>query len=286
MASNRRRLGVAVVLDPPVASEIDGLRRAVADPSLDRIVAHITLVPPVNVRSADLPAAFELLRRAASTTPPVIELTLGPVSSFLPVNPVLYLAVGGDLGELRALRESVFRPPLERTLTWPWVPHVTLADGASEERIRAGLEALAGYTAVVRADRVVLLEEGPGRVWSPLADAAFGRAVRIGTGGLAVEMNRGRLVDPRFSPPPEPPGGDGRLLPPIVVTAHREGAPVGWARAAVSRGGPDVEVHVIEGHRGQGIGHHLLAQLEWEVARAGWGVPASAFRLYSKATEE
>src|SRR5579859_4867068 len=129
MASNRRRLGVAVLLDPPVSDEVDGLRRAVGDPSLGRIPPHVTLVPPVNVRRADLLAAVDRLRRAAAATPGEIHLTLGAVTSFLPDNPVLYLAVGGDLGALRGLRDAVFAPPLERSLSWPWVPHVTLADG-------------------------------------------------------------------------------------------------------------------------------------------------------------
>ena len=47
--ANRHRLGVAVVIDPPVADEINGLRRAVRDGALDRIAPHVTLVPPVNV---------------------------------------------------------------------------------------------------------------------------------------------------------------------------------------------------------------------------------------------
>ena len=40
---------------------------------------------------------------------------------------------------------------------------------------------------------------------------------------FAVELVRGRLVDPRFAGP----GGEARL----VVNAYREGDPVGWARA-------------------------------------------------------
>ena len=50
-----------MVLDVPAASEVDGLRRAVDDPALGRMAPHITLVPPVNVRTADLGAALARL---------------------------------------------------------------------------------------------------------------------------------------------------------------------------------------------------------------------------------
>jgi 2'-5' RNA ligase len=259
----RRRLGVAVVLDPPEAGEVDGLRRALGDPSLGRIPPHVTLVPPVNVRRDDLPEALALLRDSAASVPPRIELTIGRVSTFLPVNPVAYLSVGGDLDALARLRDHVFRGPLARALSWPWVPHVTLADGVPEERIRAALEALQQYAAVARADRVVLLEEGPGRAWSPLADAGLGPAVRVGTGGLPLVLSRGRLVDPRLAAPPPAPS----LVAPVAITAYREGEPVGYARATVDARGPATVVHVRDEYRGQGIGSHLRAHLDWVLAR-------------------
>ena len=256
MAANRRRLGVAVLLDPPVSYEVDGLRRAVGDPSLYRIPAHVTLVPPVNVRHDDLPAALSVLRHAAAVTRPApLTLTLGAVTSFLPANPVLYLGVGGDLEGLRALRDAVFAPPLDRKLSWPWVPHVTLADGAPEDRIASALDALKDYTAIAIIDRVVLLEEGPRRHWTPMADVALGPPARIGTGGLTVELVRGRLLDPRIEGP--------RDEAPYAVNAYREGLPVGWARAVIDRDGTHTEVFVLEEHRRQGIGRHLSAHLQW-----------------------
>jgi 2'-5' RNA ligase len=253
---------VALLLDPPVRDEVNGLRRSLSDPSLTRIPPHITLVPPVNVRRDDLPSALAVLRRAAARSHP-LALTIGAVATFLPVNPVLYLQVGGDRDGLRELRDAVFVPPLERTLSWPWVPHVTLADGAEEERVAAGLRALAGYAVVAEIDRVVILEEGPGRRWEPLADALLGAPARIGTGGLPVELTRGRIVDPTLEAPPLPGTVQGE---PLVVTAHREGAPVGWARAWFDREGTHREVFVVEPHRGQGIGGHLKAHLDWAVS--------------------
>ena len=58
----RQRLGVALLVPAPVSTEMDGLRRALGDGTLDRIPAHLTLVPPVNVNYADLADALRVLR--------------------------------------------------------------------------------------------------------------------------------------------------------------------------------------------------------------------------------
>src|ERR1700736_2396651 len=158
----RRRVGVALLVPEPHRSAIDALRLAIFDPALGRIPAHLTLVPPVNVREERLPDVLSLLRDAAAAGPP-LTLSLGPPGTFLPDNPVLYLGVSGDLDGLRALREAVFTGPLYRTLSWPFVPHVTLADDAPPERIAAAVTALAGFRVEVTFARLHLLQEGPER---------------------------------------------------------------------------------------------------------------------------
>jgi 2'-5' RNA ligase len=170
----RRRLGVALLIPEPVATEVDGLRRALGDGSRGRIPAHLTLVPPVNVAAERVPAALDILRAASDSTRP-LDFRLGPAATFHPVTPVVHLAVAGDLAGLGALRDRVFRPPLERPLTHAFVPHVTVADELAEERIPAALAALADYVVDVRIEAVHLLEEGRDRVWRPIADATFTR---------------------------------------------------------------------------------------------------------------
>lgn len=248
----KARLGVALLLPDAVAAEVDGLRRALGDGALGRIPAHLTLVPPVNVREDRLGEALAVLRSAAAATRP-LALSLGPPATFLPDNPVLYLAVGGDLDGMRRLRDAVFADPLERPLTWPWVPHVTVADEAAPERIASALAALADYRVDVRVDRVHLLREGPGRVWEPIADAPLAPAVVVGRGGLPLDL----VVTDR----PDPEGaallGGGR---PFCVTARRDGAVVGVASGSTEGDEARLGALVVAEHaRGEGIGSHLLA---------------------------
>ena len=104
------RLAAALLISDPPAGEINGLRRACSDGLLDRVDPHITLVEPINVREDDLDEAHRILRDAAAESGP-LTFTLGPAASFAPDSPVLYLAVGGDLGGLAALRSAVRTRP-------------------------------------------------------------------------------------------------------------------------------------------------------------------------------
>lgn len=231
------------MLPAPAAAEVDGLRSALGDPALGRIPAHLTLVPPVNVREDRMEDVLAVLRAAASSVPGPLEVELGPVTTFLPVNPVLYLAVGGDVDGVVALRDAVFADPLSRLLTWPFVPHVTVADEAPVDRIEAAVVALAPYRLSVRLDHVHLLEEGPGRVWAPIADARLGLSPTPGHGGLPVELHVGTAV---------PPDAAGLLGEGVTITARRDGQVVGVlvaygddiARLELADGHEDVEPHL------------------------------------------
>jgi ribosomal protein S18 acetylase RimI-like enzyme len=260
----RRRFGVVLLLRGAVGSEVDGLRRALGDPALGRVPPHVTLVPPVNV--ADVDAALDVLRSAASSVRP-FSMTIGSPATFLPANPVLYLGVAGPVQEVRDL---VFRPPLARTLTWPFVPHVTLLDGGPVGRLTAACEALADYRAEVDVDRVHLLEErrrpSDGvRVWEPVADAPFSTPAVVGRGGLELSVSVSESMAPDVASWFAEAWSlhDSRDDVPLVVVGRRAGSVVGVAKGFVR--GPEGHLERLitaPGVRGEGVGSHLLAAFE------------------------
>lgn len=258
------RLGVALLVPPPIDAEVDGLRRAVGDGALGRIPAHLTLVPPVNVREDRLGEALAVLRRAAATTRP-FTVPIGPPATFLPDNPTLYLSVGEVDGSVRALRDRVFVDPLARALTWPFVPHVTLADEADPDRIAAALTALADYRVVVTFSRVHLLREGPGRIWAPIADAPFAPPSVIGRGGLPVALTVGQRPDPEGMALAT---ADGLDL--MTITARRDGAVAGlaegWCRGEMAHLSSLV---VAQDELELGVVAHLVAAFRSEAAARG-----------------
>ncbi|MGH9208873.1 MAG: GNAT family N-acetyltransferase, partial [Acidimicrobiales bacterium] len=181
-------------------------------------------------------------------------------------------------------------------LTWPFVPHVTLFDGADPARIDAALGILDQYTAEVTFEAVHLLREAAGRVWEPVADFAFAARSVIGRGGLPIELSVGDGLDPlarawardaweahdrgRYGPD-RPPSR------PFAVTARREGSVVGLAEGRTSGSVCELRrLMVGPSARGEGIGSKLLSAVESLAAERGCatcrlrteaGGPAQAF---------
>jgi 2'-5' RNA ligase/GNAT superfamily N-acetyltransferase len=270
-----------LLLPAPAGTEVDVLRRAVGADDVERLPAHLTLVPPVNVRNDDMDSALDLLRDAAARTRP-FRLVLGPPRTFLPTNPVLYLDVGGEVSAVDGLRDRIFRPPLERTLTWPFQPHVTLLDNGDPNRIRAAVDALADWRVDVVLDRVHLLRESNDdgvRSWHPIAEASFGGPGVVGRGGLELELEVGGALsadavafrqrsfdqwqEERFGAPWHP--------EPLAVTARRDGRIVGTAEGDTR---PTGEAYlsrlIVAGDvRGEGVGRAVLAAFSSAAAERG-----------------
>ena len=274
----RVRVGVALLVPAPASVEVEGLRRAAGDGALGRIPSHCTLVPPVNVRDEQLDDALDVLRAAAAATAP-FGVTLGPPASFLPDSPVLYLPLDDRGTEaVGAIRERVFRAPLARPLTWPFVPHVTIADEMDPDRIPAAVEALRDYRVDVSFDRVHLLRESPGRVWEPIADAAFAPPAVVARGGLELELSlteRPDVATQAFLDREWPLFDAGELgaaveLEYVTIAARRGREVVGVAVGRASAGvGRLSDLLVGVAHRGEGIGSHLLRAFESWAAERG-----------------
>jgi 2'-5' RNA ligase/GNAT superfamily N-acetyltransferase len=275
----RRHLAVALLIRGSVATEVDALRRATGDPDTARIPSHITLVPPVNVREADLDDVVATLRAAASATPP-LTLELGPTATFLPTSPTLYLGVGGDLAALVRLRAALLAGPFDRPSPYEFVAHVTLRNPAAPEVLERARDALASYRATVTIDRVTLLEETD-RVWRPLADAVFARSQRpIGRGSLPLELAESSELDPPAADfasrewrlhDAETYGPETRWeRDPFALSARRDGRVVGVATGWTGLGVAFLsELLVAADCRGEGVGAHLLAAVEDLARRRG-----------------
>ncbi len=261
----RVRLGVVLLVPAPIDHEIDALRRAVGDGTYGRVPAHLTLVSPVNVREDRFDDALVLLRGAAGATRP-FRVELGPPTTFLPDNPVLYLPVTSGTEQVVALRDRVFCDPFARPLTWPYVPHVTVADEMSPEHIVAAQQVLSAFHTTIDFDRIHLLQEGPGRVWGPIADFPFAPPAVIGRGGIPVELTVTDQTDP---------SADGFLRirrESVTITARRDGQVVGvalgWADGQAARLN---EVLVADGEHDLGTDDHLVAAFDsWAAKRGVW----------------
>lgn len=267
----RTRLLVAVLLEGPVAHEVTGLRRALTGAE-GHLAPHVTLVPPVNVAEAARPEALALVREAAAEAAP-LSLALGPPAFFDRPRAVLYLAVGGDVDGLEALRRKVARAPLDRPAARPprpFVPHVTLARGGGPAEAAERAALLGAYRALFTCRSIQLLEErqaAGGRRWCTVSSEVLGgRAVR-GRGGFEIDVQLADRLDPEVAAALEQereaderaagPDGPGRR--PFAFAARRHGALVGGATGVIDAGSCELDVLVVLAtERGLGAGSRLL----------------------------
>lgn len=136
-------IGVSLDIPPDLSEQVTRVRRASGDPLADVVRPHITLLPPTPVPSSGVGAIGEHLASVFASEAP-FEVTLRGTSTFRPVSPVVFLAVRRGARRCAQLASAVRSGPLAVDLAFPYVPHVTVAQGVSDEALDIAATALAG----------------------------------------------------------------------------------------------------------------------------------------------
>jgi len=164
-------------LPEPIGIHVQVWRRALGDPAAERIVPHLTPVPPQTVAERDLDRAVALVERAAAEAVPFL-VELDGAATFLPGSPAAYLVVREGGPALRDLEAALQDSPLERR-THPFHPHVTITQDQPDERVEAAARELAGFHAAFPVRELALMREDRDKVWRPLATATVGATTAI-----------------------------------------------------------------------------------------------------------
>jgi len=280
-SANRRRLLVALTLAGRQAAEVDGLRRSLGGSGLGRIDPHLTLVPPVNVRTEDFDQVLRLIRSVAMEQP--VEVRLGPARTFAPRTPVVYLDVAGDTARIADLRRRLVVAPLVPAVARherPFVPHVTIGGRVAAPRIAAALEMLAEFDLPATLSAVALCEQdevASRHPWRVVADVVLGSGTSVGRGGREVAFVASTILDPETKAWADATPGEDVDAPwgadagaPFVLTAYVEGLPVGVAEGSLGTVSAEVRrLRLDERRRGEGIGSQLVRSLEKEAGGRG-----------------
>jgi 2'-5' RNA ligase/8-oxo-dGTP pyrophosphatase MutT (NUDIX family) len=191
----RRRLGVIATLPEPLATHVQAWRRALRDPTAERIGPHLTLVPPQAVVDGDVPAARALVERAAAEAVPCV-VELDGAGTFLPASPVAFLVVAEGGEALAALEAALRAPPLDRR-TYAFHPHVTVTQDRPIAEVEAAARELAGFRASFPVREVALMQEGRDRRWQPIAALPVGASPLVREVPFAAAASAGLfLVEP------------------------------------------------------------------------------------------
>jgi 2'-5' RNA ligase len=170
----RREIGVAIGLPEPIHTELTAWRERLGDPNATSIPPHITLLPPTALPDDRLDDVEEHLRQVAAGESP-FDVHLRGSSSFRPVSPVVFVPLVLGISDCERVQDKVRRGPLDRELSFPYHPHVTVAHDVGDEMLDLAFVELASYDARFRVWGFTMFEQGRDKVWRPQRDVPFGR---------------------------------------------------------------------------------------------------------------
>lgn len=164
-----RTIGVAVPIPVPYGPELQDWRRSFGDPQADAIPAHITLIPPITVDHDDHAALVTHLDEVAATFTP-FRVHLRGTATFMPVSPVVFVALRKGISACERLAAAAGRGPVRFVPSFPYHPHVTVAHHLPAEAMDKAFDTLIGYDAEFEVESFSLYEHGGDGYWRPARD--------------------------------------------------------------------------------------------------------------------
>ncbi|TFV64209.1 UNVERIFIED_ORG: 2'-5' RNA ligase family protein [Bacillus sp. AZ43] len=158
-------LGIVVPIPEPWAQLLVDWRSKAGDPQASLVPPHVTLLPPTEVPVADRPAISAHLAEVARCHPP-FDMHLSGTGTFKPVSDVVFVAVARGIGNCELLSDDVRRGPLERSLAFPYHPHVTVAHDVPEDMLELAYNGLADLSAEFRVTAFTEFEQTPSGAWT------------------------------------------------------------------------------------------------------------------------
>jgi GNAT superfamily N-acetyltransferase len=104
-------------------------------------------------------------------------VVLEGAGTFRPVSQVVFVPIVEGEQHVRAAEAAVRRGPLDRTLSFPYHPHVTVAHDLEEDWLDQAHEGLQAYRAAFEVDRLSLFIQGADAVWRPVGEFPFGQSI-------------------------------------------------------------------------------------------------------------
>ena len=162
----------------PVGEFIESLRREL-HPTMAHMPAHLTVLPPRQLRGSEA-RALEFLEEACSRVVP-FDVELGDVETFLPTTPTVFIQVARFAYRMRELHDHLCVNSLGCVENWPYIPHLTIVKTELDEQARQATliarERWAQFTGPrrVHVGELMFVRENGG-IWSDVAPVHLGRS--------------------------------------------------------------------------------------------------------------
>lgn len=120
----------------PVGEFVDNLRREL-HPTTAHMAAHLTILPPRELRGSEA-RALEFLEEACSRVLP-FDVELGDVETFLPTTPTVFIQVSRFAYRMRELHDRLCADGLGCPENWPYIPHLTIVKTEQNEQAQEAI---------------------------------------------------------------------------------------------------------------------------------------------------
>jgi 2'-5' RNA ligase len=174
------RIGVAVDIPAPWGPHLTRCRVAAGDPLGVAIPAHLTLLGPTEVDPAELPAIADHLAEVALAHSE-FELLLRGTGTFRPTTEVVFVMVAAGIVQCEQLAAAITGlPELDRPRSFPYHPHVTVAQEVPGEALDRVFAELADFEAQFMVGGFTLFThtgdvKSPDSRWHPEKDYRLAR---------------------------------------------------------------------------------------------------------------
>lgn len=162
-------IGVAVAVPDPWATRLQDYRESLGDQTATTIPTHVTLMPPIDVEPALLPAIEQHLAEVSAGAH-AFRIHLRGTGTFRPVSPVVFVGVVEGISECEQLALSVRRGPLAIDAEFPYHPHVTIAHHQPEQVLDRAFDELASFECEFQVEHFRLYVHQDGNGWTPARD--------------------------------------------------------------------------------------------------------------------
>ena len=173
LSPERAVIGIVIEVPEPYGDDIMQWRTGLGDPYADRMPTHITmLLPPPMSRNESERLTMAVDSVSSRWSP--FEVCLGPVGTFRPVSPVVFLHASADNGRLEQLAQDLMDAHGPFEPEHPFVPHVTVAIGVGDGLLDAAAEAMADYECRWQARSLSMFQRGTDGRWRRLSQHPLG----------------------------------------------------------------------------------------------------------------
>ena len=165
-------IGVAIAVPESWGAHLQEYRTRLGDTTAEGIPTHITLMPPIEVGTDDLPRVEQHLAEASAHNIS-FKIHLRGTGTFRPISPVVFVVVVQGISQCEQLAFSVRRGPLACELQFPYHPHVTVAHHLDDEGLDKAFAELGSFECEFEADHFSLYVHDKDRGWQPTRDFAL-----------------------------------------------------------------------------------------------------------------